>query len=97
MQKNLKVERLYSLGDYKSIRISDEIIEIPDEFVLKEEVLESLRYLQFITIEIAYRRYLTLAKKAQTFTSEQINEAIGYLEQEKLTTLAELKDLMLKE
>lgn len=88
MNRNLTVERTYSLGQYQNIKLHDEINDIPDVF--EEELINEIRYLQLIQLELDFRRYIQLVDKIHPYNTE---EAIGLLEEIKVQTLDEIKKL----
>lgn len=94
MQRNLKFERLYNLGNYSNVLIGDEVIGLPEGTILKEEFVEKVYYLMMINSEIMYRKYKQLYNKAHTFSEEQLAEAIAMLESEKVNTLDEIKSII---
>lgn len=69
MERNLKVERLYFLGDYKNIKFANELLNIPDEVATNVRLTELLFTSQFIACEIAYRNYVNML--------EEMNEKYG--------------------
>ncbi len=66
MKNRIAVERIYSLGDYKNIKFTEETTEIPDEIYLNEEAISCIRNIQLLDIEIQYNRYLVLSRGDET-------------------------------
>ena len=62
MTRNIGLERVFNLGDYKSLRITDYINDIPDELALDEGFMYMLRYLQLLEVEGAYYSYSLMSK-----------------------------------
>jgi len=62
MKRSLSTERTYSLGDYKSLKISDKIEEIPEELAMNPEFMETFRHLQLMEIEKAYYDYSVVSQ-----------------------------------
>lgn len=60
MNRNLKLRRIYNLGDYNNIEFTEEITEIPEKFVLNEEVMSKFRQLLMLNVEKSYIKYLEL-------------------------------------
>jgi hypothetical protein len=87
MNRSLKSERLYPLGNYTNIKFVDEINNLPEGATFNEEILNKIRYLQMIDFELAYRTYIRLYEKVQTL---KIEEAVKLLEEEKTQTLQEI-------
>ncbi len=88
MNRTLKTERLYPLGDFKNVKFVDEMIDIPEKVCMDENLMSKLRYLQMIDMELAYRQYLDLLKKVGT---TQLEEAMRILLNEHTTTLQEIE------
>jgi hypothetical protein len=89
MNRSLKVDRLYNLGDFKHLQLIDEITDIPD--ALNQEKIEKISYLQLLTVEITFKKYAELAKKANTFKEEEV---LKFLEEERSRTIEEIKTLI---
>jgi len=87
MNKQLTVERLFSLGDYQNIKFTDSIEEIPEVIFMNPEASRYLRYLQLVDIEWAYLNYLNLRKRIPTTSAE---EAMEFIETERTRTFEEL-------
>ena len=90
MNRSLKVERLYSLGDYKNIKFIDEIVDLPENVALDEESVGHVVYLQLLNVEQSFYRYYALAKKIKTLNPEEI---LGFIEEERVKTLDQLNNL----
>ncbi len=77
MNRTLGIERTYSLGNYKNIRVTDIITDVPEEWMLNEEITSKLRLLQLMRADSVYYTYL---KKSPTYvdgiTTEDAIEAI---------------------
>lgn len=91
MNRSLKAERLYPVGQYANIKLTDEINELPQEVIFHENLINQVRYLQLVNLELGYRKYLELAGRIQTIPLE---EQVTYLETEKLNTLDEIKHIL---
>ena len=70
----LNLDRLYSLGDYKNIRVSSEISGLSEEVLKNAQLLTALRLLQIIDCEVTFEKYHSVAR----MTTE---EKIALLEQ----------------
>lgn len=88
IKRSIGVERTYFLGNYKNLRLIDTISELPVKFVEDPSALEKLRLLQFITIELAFQKYIQLNKGFVQYTPE---DAIPLLEELRTNTLEDLK------
>jgi hypothetical protein len=96
MTRSLGIERVFNLGDYKSIRFNDFINNLPEKVALNNELVDSIRYLQLVNVELHYRQYVQLAKKIDKF-GVNMQEAIDFLQSEKATTLEDIKTIFKKE
>jgi len=85
--RSLTTERLYSLGDFRNIKFSDEIRDIPEEVALNKDAMALLHYVQLLDTEYAYNRYLELAKANNTIKQEEI---LTFLESERTRTFEDL-------
>jgi hypothetical protein len=91
MNREIGVERLYSLGDYKNIKFSDVITDIKQEYCVDQNLMEKVRYLQMLAIETSFYRYIELAKRIGTVKQEEAMELLsGELER----TLEEIKQIL---
>ena len=91
MERTLRVKRLYWLGDYKNIEFGEEITQIPADIAFNPEVIDRIRYLQLLTTEISFQRYISLVKQTAGLASEDV---IAALEKSKLQTFDELKQVL---
>lgn len=94
MNRSLGIERVFSLGDYKSIRFSDTIVDLPQEFVFNQELIDKIRYLQMLNVDSAHQKYVEMYRKLSTIPEE---EKMSFLIEEKINTLDEIKLLLTKE
>lgn len=91
MERNIGFERVFWLGDYRNIKITDLMVNVPERVVLNDELVGELMYYQMLTIEKAFRRYLQLAEQINTVTTE---EAIAFIESEKESALKKLTSIL---
>jgi len=89
MRRSLRTERQYWLGDYRHLKLVDDITELPEG--LNQELAESINYLQLVTMELSFKRYAELTKKANTLKEEEV---LAFLEKERDTTFQQIKDLI---
>jgi hypothetical protein len=87
MKKTQYVERTYNLGDYKSIKFSSALSDIPQSLALNDKITGLLYLHQFLTIETAYRRYYELI---QGMSTASVKDALEKLETERVQTMKEL-------
>lgn len=86
METTISVERLYFLGNFKNIKISNTLAEIPEDF-MSDKVLDLLYKHQLISVEKAYRQYHEIIKDLPADAAE----AIEFLDAERVATMEELK------
>lgn len=90
MNRSLKVERIYSLGDYKNIKVTDDINELPEEIVLNDKAVGLIRMMQLLQTEKVYQKYVNLGGILKGKTQEEIFEMIDELEIDTMTKLKEI-------
>ena len=78
MKKLLRVERLYSLGNYKNIKIVSELSDIPKE-VGEDNRLESLLdFSLLLETESTFHKYMKLLEDTEKYNSlDQTRENIA--------------------
>jgi hypothetical protein len=90
MERNLSVERTYSLGQYQNIKLFDSIGELPVEAITNPELVKQIRQLQLVQLELDYRNYIKLAEKLHPVS---MDEAVAILEELKVNTIDTIKEL----
>ncbi len=91
MKRKLAVERIYKIADYQTLKLVDEISELPEGVVLNQKVVEKISELLMVNSDLNYQRYLKLQKSMSQYTDDII---MAELEAIKSTTLDEIKDLL---
>ena len=71
MKRNLGLERVFKLGDFKSMRVSSDILDIPEELALDSELMARLRLLQLIEVDRAFYQYRIQAANMNEFETDQ--------------------------
>lgn len=79
MNRNLRTERLFSLGDFKNIKFCDEITEIPQELILNKEAMSHLYFYQLLQIEQAFIKYMKLSD--ELIRLGQYEKMLEYIEE----------------
>jgi hypothetical protein len=92
MNRSLKVERVFPLGEYKMLRLEDEINDLPESLMLRQEVVDCFRTLQLVQVELTHKKYLALSKKMSAF--DKLETMIEFLENEREETLKEITRLI---
>ena len=100
MQRSLRIERLYGLGNFSNIKFVDEITEIPEPVALSEKAISLVTQLQMLEVERAHARYVLLGMTLPA-KPEQIEKTAEILEQTRSRVfeefLAELNQIRNKE
>ena len=91
MKREIGIDRLYFLGEYKNIRFTDRFLGIPEEHALNPELIAKLSYILMVTIELEYRKYIELNTRLHGF---DLGEAIGALQQIRSDAYDELQQLL---
>ena len=60
MNQNLKIKRIYNLGNYSNVEFTEELNEIPEKLLFNKEVMHKFRKLLMLNVERAYKNYLEL-------------------------------------
>jgi hypothetical protein len=90
MSRTSRIERTYSLGDYKNIKFYDSVTNIPEEVALDENFMNLLRLSQLILIEQSYRQYLDLIENVNYgMNVEAALEALDDMQKSTTNTLKE--------
>ena len=94
MNRSIGMERVYSLGDYKSLRVSDYANEIPEELALNDEFINSFKALQLVSADKLYYSYALMAGELSELESDQAR--VDYLDEKETKLYAKLVDLMIQ-
>lgn len=89
MNKSVGVERVYSLGNYNMLRISDTINDIPEELIFDEKFLFDLRMLQLLEAEKTFIKYSQMSEKMSNIGEEESLEGINAAIERKLEAIVE--------
>ena len=92
MERILRTNRRYPLGDFKYITLEDVISEIPDNLALNSEFAGTLQFIQLVGFEIAYRRYIRLINDLPYTVG--VDEAIETLETLKTEEMEKIKGFL---
>jgi len=60
MNMNLKIKRIYNLGNYSNVEFTEELNEIPEKLLFNKEAMYKFRKLLMLNVERAYKNYLEL-------------------------------------
>ncbi len=89
MNRSVGIERVFSLGNYNMLRVSDTINDIPDELLLDEQFILDLRTLQLLEIEKIFIKYSQLHDKAENLSEKDYLEGINVNIEKKLESIVE--------
>ena len=85
MNMNLKIKRIYNLGNYSNVEFTEEVNDIPEGLVYNKEVMYKVRKLMILNIERQYRSYLETLKESeedQDSLKEQLVDDLDQLDKE---------------
>lgn len=87
MGRKLSTERTYTLRQYENLKLYDEIW-IPEEREFDLEFIEKVRQLQFIQMDLQFRRYVEQSSRIAQYNT--LDEQINKLEEVKANLLDNL-------
>ena len=90
MKREIGTERLYSLGDFKNIKFMDIIVELPEKLVLHDALVNEVKFLQLVSIELAFRRYMRLMEEVPLAWGQEAIEALEKIRQDTINTITSL-------
>ncbi len=90
MNRQIGIKRLYSLGDFKNITFDDVMTEVPQEFALDTVFVSQVKFLQLISIEIAFRRYVKIMEDFPLAGGEEMVKALEELRQDTVDSIQEI-------
>lgn len=86
MERTISIDRLYSLGKFKNIKLSNVIDHIPTEIWTDPSAMATLQFLLMVAVETDFRRY------------QKLNMSLGGMSlEESLEKLSEMRDDTYKE
>ena len=92
IRRTVGIDRTFSLGNYKSLKVSDFISGIPEELALNPTAIDLLRHLQLLQVDktfLGYQMNTPLLKEG--LTPEQCLEII---DETRISVLTQFKDLL---
>lgn len=92
MNRQIATKRLYSLGDYKNITFDDVITDVPTDLMFDQKLVGQIKFLQLVSVELAYRRYMDLASKVPYNMAPE--EAIDILENMKHELITDIQKIV---
>lgn len=97
MNETIGVERLYTLGNYKNIKLTDTISDIPEELMFNNDFHNIVRTLQFIRLDKQFLSYRNTTNKlvSKVLGKElDINDAIEILNANETDTITSLEEII---
>ena len=91
MERQIGIKRLYALGDYKNITFDDNIVDVPSELMFDVELVGQIKYLQLLSVEVAFRRYLKVMEKIPLSAE---GRGVEELEKMRQNTIKSIKTLI---
>lgn len=88
MERNLSVERLYTLGDFQNIKFTNTITGIPVELASNERIIALLFLQAGLSCDIAYTEY---QRRREALKKEKVTDVLASLKEERENTFMELK------
>lgn len=95
MKRSLGMERTFTLGAYKNIKVSDVISDVPEDLMLRDDVVSALRTLQILRLDKVYLSYLekSVTMRGYEFnTPTSIEDALAEVNDAQVTTFESLKE-----
>jgi hypothetical protein len=92
MNRNLRIERLYTLGEYRNIKICDELVGITNELALRKEVIDLLQFLLMVQTDSGFLKYKQLVE--ETAKKPSMEDMIAYLDDIREQTLSDINKLL---
>lgn len=90
------MERTFFLGQFKNIKISDYISDIPEDVAINPEIMTALRRVQYNHIEETFVRYLLEAASMNvdllSVGQDKLEEVVALVQDNRLTSLENLKE-----
>jgi len=87
MNREVGIHRLYSLGDFKNITFNDIITEVPNELMFDVELVGQIKYLQLLSIEIGFRKYLKIMEEVPLNAEDRGIQALEKIRQDTITSI----------
>jgi hypothetical protein len=95
MKRSVGWERVYSLGQYKTLRVTDEVSDLPDELIFDSEFTDKIRILQMVNSDLVFNKYFRMAAKLEQYPAGS-NETENALLEIRANTLEDITNLLNK-
>jgi hypothetical protein len=97
MERTLSVDRLFSVGQFNNIRFSDTISGLPEYVAVNPDLLNKLRFLQLVQIELDFRKYLKLMDETGALSIDESIKLLNDLREGLIKNLLKTKEENLTE
>jgi hypothetical protein len=91
VKRSIGVERIYNLGDYNNIKLSEYLNDVPEDLWTNERFTNRVRLLQLLSLEATFRKYQALHESLNRLP---IEEALPKLEELSVGVMTEIKNLI---
>jgi hypothetical protein len=83
MNKTSTIERIYALGNYQNIKITDTVADIPQEVLEDNLLMDGITSIQLLNTELTYRKYLAMTDALpQNATNERLRDILSEVREE---------------
>ena len=89
MKRNLGLERVFRLGEFKSMRVTSDVLDVPEELALDDEFTAQVRLLQLIEVDRAFYQYRVQAGTLNEFENDK--ERMDSLVEQEAQAFANIK------
>lgn len=97
MNRQLGVTRIFALGNYENLQVTDTITDIPEDVLLNKEAVGLLRYLQLLDLELTFVQYGELRAETPRLKSEEdVVTAKSIIEEKRTITFDKLLETLKK-
>jgi hypothetical protein len=94
MNRSIRYERLFPMGQYVNVKFVDEVNDLPEAICMNEDLMNKIRYLQMVDVELSYRIYLKLYEKSKTLDIEELAKSMEFLETEREVTIKGIEAIL---
>lgn len=92
IKRSLGLERIYPIGPYQTLRVIDNISDLPEDLMLNKKFVNKVITLMLTNMESVNLRYNAMRDLLNALPTDK--ERLAYLEEQKTTTLDEIKTLL---
>lgn len=94
VNRNIGLERLFVLGQFRNLKVNDEINNIPPEIAFNPDAMVLLRKLQILQTDLVYLDYVkdsvTMQEELLNASPAEIEKVIEKVEASRVTALENL-------